>query len=160
MGGALYQAMLLFLYCSLGTRLPKSPNLRDQRSQPCWYTAAMDPTAERKCQWSGQGIEVPAGHLPGKHVLVGGCLREDGKNSIMALMKWMGNGGFRGPSVGEASYAALSWWREEDKMKMVMMAGEPCEQYRLRFLHLWETKEAISTMLNICITILFYIPSI
>jgi hypothetical protein len=38
----------------------------------------VDPTAERKCQRSGQGIEVPAGQLPGKHVLIGGCLREDG----------------------------------------------------------------------------------
>jgi hypothetical protein len=38
--------------------------------------------------------------------------------------------------------------------------GEPCEQYRLRLLHLWEMKEAANTMLNICITIEFYIPSI
>ncbi len=45
----------------------------------------MDPTAERKCQWSGQGIEVPAGQLPGKLVLVGGCLREDGKDGLVAL---------------------------------------------------------------------------
>ncbi len=62
----------------------------------------MDLTAERKCQWSGQGIEVPAGQLPGKLVLVGGCLREDGKNDLVALMEWTRNGGFRGVFAGKA----------------------------------------------------------
>ena len=50
---------------------------------------AMDPTAEGKSQWNRLGMEVSKGRLLAKHVCVGGCLREDGKNVFACSMEWM-----------------------------------------------------------------------
>jgi hypothetical protein len=61
-------------------------------------------------------MEVSVGRLLAKHVLIGGSLREDGKNGVPVLMKWTGKEEVQGPSAEEAC-----------------CAGDPhreCKQYR------------------------------